>query len=195
MDFGFNCEQALQGGIKEVLPNGAAMVLMKGSDVSYLGGQVTQIIDAMGEASATAQGLGATITTHAKLMQSQGDQKLYIVVQGSKALAILKTGDKNLFIAGGTMSQIKPRCVLDFYVHESLQRMGIGLRIFEFMMDTENLPAHKFAYDRPSPKLLGFLKKHFGLSKYSPQSNNFVIFDEYYSVNRKPAQQQAMPAR
>ena len=41
MDFGFNCERALQGGIKEVLPNGAAMVLMKGSDVSYVGGQVT----------------------------------------------------------------------------------------------------------------------------------------------------------
>lgn len=133
-----------------------------------MGGQVSQIIDAMGEASATAQGLGATITTHMKLMQSQGDQHLYMIVQGSKALGLLKTGDKNLFVNGGTMSQIKPRCVLDFYVHESLQRQGVGIRIFEFMIETENLPAHKFAYDRPSPKLLGFLNKHFNLSKYSP---------------------------
>jgi len=41
MEFGFSCQTALQGGIKEVLPNGAAIVLMKGEDVSYLGGQVT----------------------------------------------------------------------------------------------------------------------------------------------------------
>ena len=85
------------------------------------------------------------------------------------------------------MSQIKPRCVLDFYVHESLQRQGVGLRIFEFMMETENLPAHKYAYDRPSPKLLGFLRKHFALSNYSPQANNFVIFDQYYKGNNNAA--------
>ena len=66
------------------------------------------------------------------------------------------------------MTNIKPRCVLDFYVHESLQRQGVGLRLFEFMLENENLPAHKYAYDRPSPKLLGFLRKHFGLTKYSP---------------------------
>ena len=58
----------------------------------------------MGEASAVAQGLGAAITTHQKFINSQGDQFLYMIVQQSKALALLKTGDKNLFIAGGTMS-------------------------------------------------------------------------------------------
>lgn len=38
MEFGFNCEQALSGGIKERLPNGAVIVLIKGEDVSYIGG-------------------------------------------------------------------------------------------------------------------------------------------------------------
>lgn len=180
MEFGFSCQTALQGGIKETLPNGAAIVLMKGQDVSYLGGQVTQIIDAMGQASAVAQGLGATITTHQKLMQSTGDQYLYMVVMDRKALALLKTGEKSLYINGSDMTQIKPRCVLDFYVHESLQRQGVGLKIFEFMLETERLPAHKFAYDRPSPKLLGFLRKHFNLTSYSPQANNFVIYDQYF---------------
>ena len=56
------------------------------------------------------------------------------------------------------------------------------MRIFEFMMEYENLPAHKYAYDRPSPKLLGFLRKHFELCSYSPQANNFVIFDQYYGI-------------
>ena len=50
-------------------------------------------------------------------------------------------------------------------------------------MENENLPAHKYAYDRPSPKLLGFLRKHFGLTSYSPQANNFVIYDQYYREN------------
>ena len=74
----------------------------------------------MGQASATAQGLGTIITTHAKLVQSTGNQHLYMIVLKSKALAILKTGDKSLYISSGAMTNIKPRCVLDFYVHESL---------------------------------------------------------------------------
>ena len=70
MEFSFDCARALSGGIKETLPNGASLVLIKGDDVSYVGGPVTQIIDAMGEASAIAQGLGATVTTHNKLINS-----------------------------------------------------------------------------------------------------------------------------
>ena len=45
----------------------------------------------------------------------------------------LKVGHKRLFIRDqeGTYSNIKPLCVLDFYVHESCQRQGIGKRLFE----------------------------------------------------------------
>ena len=39
----------------------------------------------------------------------------------------------------------------------------------------------KLAYDRPSEKLIGFLKKHYGLAKYVPQNNNYVIFDRYFT--------------
>ena len=38
MDFAFDCAKALSGGIKETLPNGASIVLIRGEDVSYLGG-------------------------------------------------------------------------------------------------------------------------------------------------------------
>jgi alpha-tubulin N-acetyltransferase 1 len=44
----------------------------------------------------------------------------------------------------------------------------------------ENKRPEKIAYDRPSPKLFGFLKKYYGLSKFIPQNNNFVIFDQYF---------------
>jgi len=38
------------------------------------------------------------------------------------------------------------------------------------------------AYDRPSHKLMGFLAKHFGLSNYVQQNNNYVVFDDYYNT-------------
>lgn len=90
------------------------------------------------------------------------------MVRGNKALALLKTGDKNLFLTGTVVHQIKPRCVLDFYVHESLQRKGIGLEMFECMLANEKIKAYQMAYDRPSIKLLGFLRKYYKLSDYSP---------------------------
>lgn len=39
---------------------------------------------------------------------------------------------------------IEPLCVLDFYVHESHQRNGIGLILFEVMLASEKVPPHKF---------------------------------------------------
>lgn len=44
---------------------------------------------------------------------------------------------------------------------------------------------HEFAVDRPSFKFLNFFKKHYNLRYFRPQSNNFVIFDDYFIYNRK----------
>ena len=44
----------------------------------------------------------------------------------------------------------------------------------------ERANPEKLAYDRPSEKLHGFLRKHYGLSKFVPQNNNFVVFDAYW---------------
>eukprot|EP00927_Polykrikos_kofoidii_P047047 TRINITY_DN41139_c0_g1_i1.p1 TRINITY_DN41139_c0_g1~~TRINITY_DN41139_c0_g1_i1.p1 ORF type:complete len:295 (+),score=42.15 TRINITY_DN41139_c0_g1_i1:593-1477(+) len=49
------------------------------------------------------------------------------------------------------------------------------------MLRQEGTSAEKVAYDRPSPKLLGFLRRHFGLARYQPQSNHFVVFDAYFA--------------
>ncbi|EGD78930.1 hypothetical protein PTSG_01905 [Salpingoeca rosetta] len=42
----------------------------------------------------------------------------------------------------------------------------------------------KMAYDRPSPKFIAFLAKHFGLRQFTPQVNNFVIFHEAFTPSR-----------
>lgn len=53
---------------------------------------------------------------------------MYLKVEGNFVLGFLKTGYRNLFHRdnNGKINEIKPLCVLDFYVHESVQRKGIG---------------------------------------------------------------------
>lgn len=40
------------------------------------------------------------------------------------------------------------------------------------MLDAEQLGPEQLGYDRPSSKLLAFLRKHYGLASYVPQPNN-----------------------
>lgn len=71
----------------------------------------------------------------------------------------IKVGDKRLFTRtrGGELVEMTPLSVLDFYVHSSVQRGGIGKQIFEAMLSNEDAIPTKLAYDRPSHKLKGFL--------------------------------------
>lgn len=57
---------------------------------------------------------------------------------------------------------IPAMCVLDFYIHESRQRAGLGKEMFEVMLKRENVHPIKLAIDRPSDKFLAFLRKHYG---------------------------------
>jgi len=66
-----------------------------------------------------------------------------------------------------------------------MQRGGHGNSIFEYMLKFENVEAGKLAYDRPSPKLLGFLAKYYNLTNYVQQNNNFVVFNEYWKGKSK----------
>lgn len=73
-------------------------------------------------------------------------------------------------------------CVLDFCVAPARWRRGLGLALFRGMMEAEGaLDAAAFAFDRPSDKMRGFLRKHFGLADYVAQPNNFVLFDRHFS--------------
>lgn len=116
------------------------------------------------------------------------DNRLYIRGQGKQVVGFIKVGKRNLFIRGetGGIKEIKPLCVLDFYVHESMQRGGHGKALFDMMLHHEKIGPEKLAYDRPSEKLLSFLGKHYGLKKYVPQNNNFVVYDAYFQRDYQP---------
>lgn len=144
--------------------------------------QIGLIIDRMGDASAKSQKLPAVITTMAKFAST--DQIIYLKVSASRAEGILKVGPKKLFHrdVAGRINEINPMCVLDFYVHESLQRVGLGNLIFLKMLSHLNIKPNKLGYDRPSGKLLGFLSKNYDLKSYVPQNNNFVVYDAFWKV-------------
>ena len=55
--------------------------------------------------------------------------------------------------------EISPLCVLDFYVVEGHQRGGMGRQLFDQMLSREDVKAERLGYDRPSPKLIGFLRQ------------------------------------
>jgi len=153
--------------------------------------RVSQIIDSMGEASAMAQGLRQAITTGSKV-RSHPEYVVYLLLDfesnggfGS-VVGLLKAGRKNLFLLDrlGEQNEVYPTCVLDFYVHESRQRSGCGKILFQLMLRDQSVSHPKFmAVDRPSPKLLGFLRKYYGLESPIPQVNNYVIYEGFFSNN------------
>ena len=191
MEFDFDCAQVLSANENGVAVIDGARSAKRGPQHYSAGAKthpyqklLNEIVDNIGNASAQAQALPASVTTSIKFFA--GEDRLYLLVDGFKVLGMLKTGNKNLFIRDeiGNVREIQPLCVLDFYVHESCQRSGYGKYLFEYMLDNEKVEPHKMGYDRPSSKLLKFLKKHYGLENYVPQVNNFVVFNSYFMLDK-----------
>jgi len=53
---------------------------------------------------------------------------MYIKAEGNKLIGFLKVGFKKLFFwdESNKIHEIKPLCVLDFYINEEYQRNGFG---------------------------------------------------------------------
>lgn len=77
-------------------------------------------------------------------------------------------GTKKLFVRNrdGGIIEMSPLAVLDFYVHENVQRGGHGKDLYESMLKQENVEPRKLAYDRPSTKFKCFLAKHYNLKNF-----------------------------
>uniref|UniRef100_A0A3Q3R7C9 Alpha-tubulin N-acetyltransferase 1 n=1 Tax=Monopterus albus TaxID=43700 RepID=A0A3Q3R7C9_MONAL len=147
-----------------------------------------------------AQHLPAPVTSASKL-QSQRHQ-LYLLKDGESnggrgvVVGFLKVGYKKLFLLDqqGAHIEAEPLSVLDFYVAENLQRHGYGRELFDFMLQHKNVEPVMMAYDRPSPKFLSFLAKHYCLTQSVPQVNNFVVFEAFF-LNRAATQSRKVPLR
>jgi len=157
------------------------------SNYALLKKKVCTILDVMGEASAGAQNLKNPITSGSKMMTAEG-HTVYLLVDRQGAggqgavVAMLKVGRKKLFLldTSGKPNEMSPMCVLDFYVTEKRQRTGCGKKLFETMLQRELVDPRYLAVDRPSDKLISFLRKHYGLANIIPQVNNYVIFSGFF---------------
>ena len=179
MEFNFDCVQSL--GCDE---NGIA--ILEGSYQNRIVPGyilfVKEILNSMGEASSNAQKLNTIITSAHKFFIS--NHRIFIKAEQNKVLGFIKVGNKKLFLRDRNYNyhEVNTLCVLDFYVHESIQRRGIGKQLFDYMLEFEKKRPTELAYDRPSPKLLSFLRKYFGLNDFVEQNNNYVVFDEFFSI-------------
>ena len=131
MDFGLDLRKILR-------PDEFGFTVVRSREVARAPPEIARIINTMGQLSTSAQGLGGVITTTEKFIM-QSDNVLYIKSENNKVVGFLKTGYKHLFQRnlGGRIIEITPLCVLDFYVHESMQRGGHGRELFERMLFEE----------------------------------------------------------
>lgn len=192
VDFNFNVNEIFREEItavgSDLIPSG----YLGTRNHSLVQQQVAAVLDVMGEASAKAQGLKTAITSGSKFRSTEG-QTAYILVdrngnQGlGSVIGLLKVGRKKLFLLDelGKPNELVPQCVLDFYVAESRQRAGCGSRLFQHMLREERADPRYLAVDRPSIKLISFLRKHYGLVNTIPQVNNYVIFSGFF--HNRPA--------
>lgn len=174
MDSGFPLGRILGAG-----PDGVA--LLTGESLRRLSERdrrcVDQVIDAMGRGSQKAQGLPNPVTSSSHLLETS--QFLLLKVVDTRCLGILKGGQKHLFMLDddNVTHEMDAHCCLDFYTHESVQRRGIGAELFRAMEQHLHISAYGWAFDRPSPKLIAFLAKYYGLRNMRPQNNNFLMAD------------------
>ncbi|XP_024903809.1 alpha-tubulin N-acetyltransferase 1 isoform X3 [Pteropus alecto] len=155
--------------------------------------QIMTIVDELGKASAKAQHLPAPITSASRM---QSNRHVMYVLKDTSArpagkgaiIGFLKVGYKKLFVLDDreAHNEVEPLCILDFYIHESLQRHGHGQELFQYMLQKERVEPHQLAIDRPSQKLLKFLNKHYNLETTVPQVNNFVIFEGFFAHQHPP---------
>ncbi|CAM9233777.1 unnamed protein product, partial [Phaeothamnion confervicola] len=139
----------------------------------------------LGRLSAVSQGLQQQITSFNGLLASNHRVYVYSAREGSGKAAVLgylKVGSKDLFLYDpcGRMMKRSPLCVLDFYVCEACQRRGVGATLFAAMLGLEGVDAATLAYDKPSPKLLPFLLKHYRLEGAIYQPNRYVVFGDMF---------------
>ncbi|KAI2541408.1 alpha tubulin acetyltransferase 1 [Homo sapiens] len=155
--------------------------------------QIMTIIDELGKASAKAQNLSAPITSASRM---QSNRHVVYILKDSSArpagkgaiIGFIKVGYKKLFVLDDreAHNEVEPLCILDFYIHESVQRHGHGRELFQYMLQKERVEPHQLAIDRPSQKLLKFLNKHYNLETTVPQVNNFVIFEGFFAHQHRP---------
>ncbi len=96
-------------------------------------------VDELGILSGASQCLRHPITTSSSLKSSPNGNRLYVLCSesGSQLRGYIRVDMRHLFnvcYQCGAMIERDVLCVLDFYVHFTVQRMGFGKELFQGMV-------------------------------------------------------------
>lgn len=170
----------------QLLPHG---LLSMRDDRVYIQNFVAQILNDLGKQSASMQGLKRPMTSADKLMMSNNNC-IYLIKDENAEMGrglvfgLLKIGKKKLYLYDkrNVLVTTSPICVLDFYVTREYQRKGCGKELFDFMLQDTGSKVNNLAIDGPSPKMINFLLKHYGLH-LQRQANNFSVDESFFDGN------------
>lgn len=102
----------------------------------------------------------------------------------TRPLGFIRVGYRNLYFdIDGQLKNVK-NCfaALDFYVRS--QRNGLGFLVFsQALKICSDRSPQAIAYDRPSPSMVSFLKKHFKLEPPRSHHNHYAIYDNSFKVD------------
>ena len=170
------------------------LVVTSSSIHALLSAECCAQLDILGIKSGQAQLLNGPITSVEKLAGSNHTITVCKSTDGDTGYCVgyLKYGVKDLYFyhKNGKVTQSSPVCLLDFYVDDSMQRNGLGIDLFRHMLDalsidppvsslTTPITPKDIAYDRPSPKLIAFMRKHYNMMNPDLQPNRFAIYDGF----------------
>ncbi len=115
------------------------------------------------------------------------DPKQFLLVVGvdHNAVGFIKYSFRHLyfFTPKGKSVECDPICILDFFVLESFQRKGYGKLLLDKVAESVSADVSSFAYDRPSSKLIAFMRKNYNLVKPDLQPNKYAIFEGFSTVH------------
>jgi alpha-tubulin N-acetyltransferase 1 len=169
-------------GVRRLTPKENGIAIISPLKSGKFHPEVSSLINQIGIASSRAQGLPHVITNFSTFVNSDNTIYMLISEDGKKALGFVKVGTRNLFLWDRRAVQHQKRCVclLDFFTCPTCQRQGHGKKMIDAMLEDQGLNMVQVPIDRPSNLCLSFMKRHFGLCEYVAQSNNFVVFDQFW---------------
>lgn len=183
MEFYFDFSQIARGQIVKI--DNSLLPVGYPRDDHELRKIISDTVDHIGEASSVAQELKSPITSAEKLKSS--NHTLYLMTERTPhghfvVVGLIKMGWKKLYVhdQNGSPTEATVFCLLDFYISETRQRRGYGIKLMDYMLKDNDIKASQLAFDQPSDYLMQFLSKHFNLTNSVNQSNNFVIFVEFF---------------
>ncbi|OHS93927.1 Alpha-tubulin N-acetyltransferase [Tritrichomonas foetus] len=171
--------------VKRLHPDEDHFVILHSRESKNLHDDVKSLINKIGLASSKAQGLNHVITSFQSFIG--GENTLYLLLndENTQVLGFIKVGYRNLFLwdRRGSQHEMKILCLLDFFTYPICQRKGHGRRMIDKMLEDQHKEMKQIPIDRPSNLCLSFMNRHFGLCEYMPQSNNYVVFDQFWETS------------